>query len=208
MTPLLLVLALLAVALALVLVVVARPAMTRNPGGRALAFVALFVLPALASVTAMETHVEQAKTTKFCLSCHVMKPYGRSLYVDDDEFVPAMHFQNNRVPRDEACYTCHTTYALFGGVTSKLRGLRHIAVYYLGTVPDTIRLYTPYQNRECLHCHAGSRKFLKVSGHHDTDTTLTAMMSGRLSCMSSGCHDVVHNVHELAEAKMWKEGER
>jgi hypothetical protein len=25
----------------------------------------------------------------------------------------AAHFQNHRVPADEACYTCHTNYAMF-----------------------------------------------------------------------------------------------
>ncbi len=59
--------------------------------------------------------MEHATSTKFCLSCHVMEDFGRSLYVDDPSYIPAMHFQNNRVPRDHACYTCHTDYTMFGG---------------------------------------------------------------------------------------------
>src|SRR6058998_3634922 len=74
--------------------------------------------------------------------------------LDDPSYIAAVHFQNNRVPRDRACYTCHTNYALFGGVRAKLHGARHVYVQYFSTIPapDKIRLYDPYNNRECLHC--------------------------------------------------------
>ena len=88
-----------------------------------------------------------------------MEPYGRSLLVDDPAYVPARHFQNNRVPRDDACFTCHTNYTLFGDYKAKLRGLRHVYVNYIGTIPKQIKLYDPYNNRECLHCHGGARTF-------------------------------------------------
>jgi nitrate/TMAO reductase-like tetraheme cytochrome c subunit len=181
-----------------------RPEMTRHSGGRILAFLGLFVLPALGLVQGFELHVEQAKQRTFCLSCHIMEPYGKSLMVDDDEYVPAAHFQNNRIPRDEACYTCHTTYTMFGDVNAKLRGLRHLQVQFLGHPPDTIKLYTPYNNRECLHCHRGSRRFESNKHHHEADTTMTAMRENRLSCLTSGCHDVIHDVHSLANADLWQ----
>ena len=57
------------------------------------------------------------------------------MYVDDVSYLAAAHFQNHRIPADEACYTCHTDYALYGGVRAKFRGLRHIYVQYLGTPP-------------------------------------------------------------------------
>jgi cytochrome c-type protein NapC len=196
-------LALLGIALVLVLGLTLRPEATRQPGGKILAFVAIFLLPALGLWMGFETHVEQAKQRDFCLSCHVMKPYGKSLYVDDDEYVPAAHFQNNRVDRETACYTCHTTYAMFGDVEAKLRGLRHLMVFYSGSIPDTIKLYSPYNNRECLHCHSGARRFEKNSNHHEADTTMAAMKANRLSCMTSGCHDVIHDVHALDDADLW-----
>ena len=150
--------------------------------------------------------MEHATSTQFCLSCHVMSDYGRSLYVDDPSYVPAAHFQNNRVPRDHACYTCHTDYTMFGGVHAKLRGVRHLYVQYLGTIPapDRIRLYTPYNNRECLHCHAGARRFEEASNHTKTATMLGDITSGRLSCVSSKCHDTVHDVGTLSDATFWK----
>src|SRR5689334_21875769 len=93
-------LALLGIELILVLALALRPESTRQPGGKILAFVGIFLLPALGLWQGFSAHVEQAKRTEFCLSCHIMEPYGRSLRVDDDEFVPAAHFQNNRIPRD------------------------------------------------------------------------------------------------------------
>jgi nitrate/TMAO reductase-like tetraheme cytochrome c subunit len=43
--------------------------------------------------------MERSKTTTFCLSCHTMESFGKSLYVDDPTHIPAAHFQNHRVPR-------------------------------------------------------------------------------------------------------------
>ncbi len=198
---------LLAVTILLLLVLVARPSITRAPGGKILAFVALFLAPGLAVLAGGADHTERSKRTEFCLSCHVMGPYGKSLHVDDNEYIPAVHYQNNYVPRDEACYTCHTDYVMYGTVKSKLRGLRHIAVQYFGTIPDTIHLYKAYNNRECLHCHEGARKFLKAGAHQGEANFFADMTSGKRSCLEAGCHDVAHNVHELSDATFWKEGQ-
>src|SRR5262245_17010267 len=152
-------LGLIAITLFLLIALAIRPEVTRVPGGKVIAFLVVFVAPALALFGGASAHMERSKTTRFCLSCHIMEPYGKSLLVDDAEFVPAQHYQNARIPRDHACYTCHTDYVMFGGVRSKLRGMRHVFVNYLGTPPDTIKLYTPFNNRECLHCHGGARSF-------------------------------------------------
>jgi cytochrome c-type protein NapC len=205
--PIALLVGLLAVTALLLLVLAFKPSITRAPGGKILAFVALFLAPGLAVVGGGADHMEASKRTEFCLSCHVMGPYGKSLHVDDAEYIPAVHYQNNFVPRDEACYTCHTDYVMYGTLRSKFRGLRHIAVQYLGTIPDTIKLYTPYNNRECLHCHGVARKFLKVGAHRGEENFFADVTSGKRSCMESGCHDVVHNVHELADVAVWKEGQ-
>jgi cytochrome c-type protein NapC len=206
-TPIALLIGLLGITILLLVMLIAKPSLTRAPGGKVLAFVALFLAPALAVLAGGADHVERSKRTSFCLSCHVMEQYGRSLHVDDAEFIPAVHYQNNYVPRDEACYTCHTDYVIYGTLKSKLRGLRHIAVQYFGTIPDTIKLYKPYQNRECLHCHAGARKFLKSGVHRGEENFFADVASGKRSCLESGCHDVAHNVHEIANATFWKEGQ-
>ncbi len=196
-----------ALTIALVLLVGFRAQLTRSREGKILAFVALFILPVISVWGGFSEQMQRAQSTQFCLSCHVMADFGNSLYVDDPSFIPARHFQNNRVPRDHACYTCHTDYSMFGGVNAKIRGLRHLQVQYFGTIPKPadIKLYQPYNNRECLHCHLGARRFEEVSGHHKTPDLLDGAKSGRRSCLSSGCHDIVHEVGSLNEATFWKE---
>src|SRR5580765_2553996 len=110
----------------LVLLVGFRPQLARSRGGKILAFAVLFIVPVLCTWGGFEGHMEQAQSTRFCLSCHVMTDYGRSLQVDDPSYLAARHFQNNRVPRDRACYPCHTDYTMFGGMKSKMRGVRHL----------------------------------------------------------------------------------
>lgn len=146
--------------------------------------------------------IDRSKRIEFCLSCHIMEPYGRSLYVDDKSFLAAAHFQNHRVPPDVACYTCHTDYVLYGSFRAKLRGLRHVYAQYIGRPKEPIRLYHPYNNRECLHCHLGARSFEEASTHAALRDDL---ISNQMSCLTSGCHSVVHNVEQLDRVKFWRE---
>jgi cytochrome c-type protein NapC len=188
------------VTIALIALVVLRPSLVEARGGRILAFFSLFALPLAVTGLGVSAQVEHSKSTRFCLSCHVMEPYGRSLRVDDASYVPAQHFQNNRVPRDQACFTCHTNYTMFGDVKAKLRGLRHVYVNYIGTIPKEIKLYEPYSNRECLHCHAGARSFEESDLHKEIRAELG---KNETSCLE--CHDTIHNAHGLAGVAMWKE---
>jgi cytochrome c-type protein NapC len=191
---------------ALIAVLVARPVVTATKGGKILAFVALFCLPIFCGLLGVSREMGRAKTTAFCLSCHTMEAYGKSLLVDDPTHIPAAHFQNHRVPPDEACYSCHTEYAMFGGLKVKLYGLKHVAIYYFGTppAPENIKLYDPYNNRECLHCHLGARSFEDGAVHNADPTTLPAIKSNQLSCLSSGCHEMAHDISHLKDAKFWK----
>jgi cytochrome c-type protein NapC len=191
----------------LALVVLLRADLTRAREGKILAFLALFLMPSLTLWAGASAHMERAKTTEFCLSCHTMEDYGKTLHLEDKSYLPAAHFLNNRVPRDHACYTCHTDYTMFGDVTSKWRGLNHVYVQYLGTIPKRgeIHLYTPFNNRECLHCHAGARSFLETSSHLKKPDTIEKATRNELSCISDGCHDIVHDVTSLDDAKFWKE---
>jgi len=203
-TILIIILVLLSVLLIGVLVL--RPEITATRGGKIMAFLVLFALPLLCMGMGASSKLENSKSTRFCLSCHIMQPYGKSLRLDDSQHLAAAHFQNHRVPADEACYTCHTNYAMFGGIKAKLGGLRHIYVYYLGKppAPENIRLYEPYNNRECLHCHAGARSFEEGAVHAADPDLLPAVKANKVSCVSSGCHAVVHEVGSLKDAKFWK----
>jgi cytochrome c-type protein NapC len=189
-------------------VLVARPAITASSAGKILAFVVLFFLPLFSLMAGMENEMERSKSTAFCLSCHIMESYGKSLHIDDASYLAAAHYQNHRVPADEACYTCHTNYAMFGTFKAKLGGLRHLYVFYLKKMPqpEDIKLHEPFNNRECLHCHLGARSFEQGATHGADPATLPAIKANTLSCISSGCHDVVHNVGRWGNVKFWDRG--
>jgi nitrate/TMAO reductase-like tetraheme cytochrome c subunit len=195
-----------AIVAALSLLVALRPELTVARGGKMLAFVALCVLPVLSIWAGLHEQIDRSTSTKFCLSCHVMADFGKSLYVDDKSYVPGAHFQNNFVPRDHACFTCHTDYTMFGDYRAKWRGVHHVWVQYFGKIPkpEEIKLYTPYNNRECLHCHAGARAYEEASSHHKTPDMLSLAASNQLSCMNSNCHDIVHNVGDIGDGPFWK----
>ena len=94
-----------------------------------------------------------------------MQSYGKSLFVDNRKALPAVHFQDRLVDRDNACFACHTDYAMFGDVKAKLNGLKHVYVHYLGKVPEKMELYQPYPNYNCLHCHEDARGFVEAPAH-------------------------------------------
>jgi hypothetical protein len=199
--PTVAVFAVLIIAVVVAALVVARPGITVGREGKILAFVGLFIFPVFVGLLGVDYHVERSKETSFCLSCHVMSPYGKSLYVDDRSYIPASHFQNHRVPPDQACYTCHTDYTMYtGGIKAKIRGLHHIYAQYLGKPQQPIKLYQPFNNRECLHCHQGARSFEQGTTH---SAILDDIKSNQLSCVTSGCHDTVHNVAHLDQTKTW-----
>lgn len=183
--------------------VLLRPALAQGTGprgarGRVLAFLALFLLPLLALGWGANHHLETSKSTEFCLSCHVMEPYGESLYLEEREYLPAVHFQNALVPRDRACYTCHTQYTMYGDLNAKLAGIQHLWVNYFGTPDEPITLYQPYENRECLHCHGGARSYEEAEFHEGMEGELA---SGETSCLE--CHELVHAVGELESLETW-----
>jgi hypothetical protein len=97
-------------------------------------------------------------------------------------------------------------YAMFGGMKAKIGGLRHIYVYYLGKPPQPadIKLYEPYHNRECLHCHAGARSFEEDAVHAADAALMASIKANHTSCISSGCHQTVHDIATLGDQKFWK----
>jgi cytochrome c-type protein NapC len=180
-----------------------RPSLTRAAGWKIVAFIGLCVLPALCIVGGMNAHVQRSEQTRFCVSCHVMIPYGQSLYVDDASHIPAQHFQNHRVPVDMACYSCHADYSIYGPLKDKLQGLKRIYIQYVSTAPDpaSIRIPGGFQNAQCLHCHLGARNFEENAVHAAMPDSLK---SNQTSCLTSGCHDTAHDIANLSHQKFWK----
>ena len=195
---------LIAVTAILIGVLVFRPGLTETQDGKILAFFGLFLLPLICAGLGTTYHIDRSKSTKFCLSCHEMEPFGKSLLVDDPTHLPAAHFQNHRVPAGEACFSCHTNYAMFGGFREKIQGIKEVYVHYLGKPqsPEAIRLSEAFNNRECLHCHLGARSFEGGATHTANPYLLAAVKGNQVSCLS--CHKAIHNVAELNNAKFWK----
>lgn len=183
----------------LIALLLRRPSLTAAQGGKMLAFIAFFILPIVATVLGASIHLENSTSTQFCLSCHVMEAHGQSLYIDDPSYLPAAHFQNNRIPKDHACFTCHTDYTMFGDVNAKMRGLQHLYVYYFKATPAKLALYEPFKNRECLHCHDNGRSFEETSPHKEMKQQLT---NNDMSCLT--CHSKIHDVANIDKTKKWK----
>lgn len=187
--------------LVLIASVILRDHGLKRRQSRLVAFVAFFLMPVVAFWAGTSTELEHSKETEFCLSCHPMQPYGRTLFLEDDSYLPAAHYQHRRVPKEVACYSCHTTYTLFGDAQAKLKGLQHLWVNYFGTIPDKITLYEPFKNRECLHCHSQERSFMEGDFHieyHDD------IVNEETSCIE--CHDMIHPIEKLDELPLWQLG--
>ena len=180
-----------------------RPSITVGATGKILAFIGLCVLPALCIGTGMSFHIQRSEQTRYCISCHSMESHGKSLYVLNPSYIPAQHFQNHFVPPDKACYTCHTDYTMYGPLKDKLKGLRYLYMEYVSTPPKIIHLDGTYSNLQCLHCHAGARDFEENLARMPP---LASLESNQISCISSGCHDTIHNVSEVDHLKMWTGG--
>jgi cytochrome c-type protein NapC len=188
--------------IALAAIFLIRPSVTSGSGWKMVAFLGLCVLPALCLVGGVNTHVQRSEQTTFCISCHVMVPYGKSLYIDDPAHIPAQHFQNHRVPADMACISCHADYTLYGPLNDKIRGLTRIYFQYVGKTPDPASITVPggFKNAQCLYCHLGARSFEENPVH---SALMDSLKSNGMSCLTSGCHDMTHDIANLSRQKFW-----
>lgn len=167
--------------------------------GRLVLLVGLVALPVLLSAGNISYGFHRSSTTAFCLSCHEMRPYGKSLFVDSRQAVAAFHYQNRLVDRETVCFSCHKDYAMFGDVKAKMNGLRHVWAHYIAGVPKKIELYQPYPNSNCLHCHDDMRRFMEAPVHKPV---LSALYAGTTSCLS--CHRVAHDMAKVAADDFWQ----
>jgi cytochrome c-type protein NapC len=173
--------------------------LAENRWGRTALMVGLLALPLLLSAGNLSYGFHQSGRTDFCLSCHEMQRYGRSLFVDNSAALSAVHYQNRLVDRDSTCYMCHADYAMFGDVRAKLNGLRHVWVHYFGKIPEKMALYQPYPSANCLHCHDDARRFLEAPPHR---SVLDALYTGKVSCLA--CHTVAHDLKSVRADQLWQ----
>jgi nitrate/TMAO reductase-like tetraheme cytochrome c subunit len=80
-----------------------------------------------------------------------------------------------------------------------MRGLNHIYVYYFKAPPAKLALYAPFENRECLHCHANARSYEETTPHKEMKEQLAV---NNMSCLT--CHNKIHDVANIDTTKQWK----
>ncbi len=170
---------------------VRRPPLGR--GTKVVLLGGLGLLPLMVSLTGNIAGYEYTLSRPFCGSCHVMGPYVRDAEDPASQSLAAIHSRNHKFG-DQSCYMCHADYQIFGAITTKLNGMRHLYHYvseYASTGPDgeggpTIKLYQPFTNAKCMQCHStAAKKYVETHGDQ-----LEQIRSGDVSCID--CHGEVH----------------
>ncbi len=153
----------------------------------------LGVFPLIVSLTGNIAGFEYTLSRPFCGSCHVMQPYLRDAEDPKSNSLAALHSRNHKFG-ENSCYTCHADYEMFGAITTKQNGMKHLFKYltvYAGTGVDgeggpPIHLYKPFRSEACMQCHSTTgRKYLEQHGE-----SVEAIRKGEMSCID--CHNEVH----------------
>lgn len=173
---------------------VRRPATTR-----ATKVALLFGIGLLPIATAGNGNVagyHATKAVEFCGSCHVMTPYRDDVRDGASASLASRHSRNEAFGH-ESCYACHADYGMFGTITTKMGGMRHVYEYVLNyrTMPterflETIEIRSPFPNATCIRCHSTANPGWNQVGDHAS--TLAEVRAGVLSCASDGCHGPAH----------------
>jgi cytochrome c nitrite reductase small subunit len=135
---------------------------------------------------------ERAERVEFCNSCHLtMQAFVDDMKNPASSSLASLHYKNRYIP-DDQCYSCHTSYGIFGTVEAKKEGMNDVYKYFTRTYHLPIKLRHPYPNTDCLKCHAGSAKWL--AAHADFKDSL---FSGEATCMQ--CHADSNPAHVIAQ---------
>ena len=145
------------------------------------------------------------KSTEFCGSCHVMTPYRDDSFDRESKSLAARHARNDAFGH-ENCYACHADYGMFGTVTTKIGGMRHVYEYLFHYKDHTneqffvdVEIRKPFQNAACMRCHSTRNPlFNAIADHVSTQDDIRA---GKLSCASDGCHGPAHPFSKEAKRR-------
>ncbi len=190
-------------ALILVGYLVRRPALTSVT--KLVLFLGLGVFPIGTAVSGNIEGFEATKARTFCGSCHVMIPHASDSTDPKSMSLAARHARNKLFGEDN-CYACHADYGMFGTVTTKAGGMRHVYLYLteyrntpLEEAKKTIHIRKPFPNSNCMQCHSTELEIWnKVPDHA---SSIDDVRAGRVSCASSGCHGYAHPITKDAPAK-------
>jgi len=151
-----------------------------------MAFAGLLALPVAAALVANYHVFEGVHEVSACGQCHVMRPMMNDLRDPNSQTLAARHFQNKLIP-EQQCYNCHADYGFRGSLEAKMDGYRHLARYVTGTNTEPIRFRGIFDNHNCLRCHQGTAKFVRVASHH---TVAAHLETSEMSCLN--CHGKAH----------------
>jgi cytochrome c nitrite reductase small subunit len=141
--------------------------------------------------------MERSKRTEFCGSCHIMTPIEHSLKANDGSLA-SIHYGRGLVPYDQACYTCHSGYGIWGTMDAKMAGLSHMIRTLTGRYELPLTMRGPFDIDSCLNCHAHAPSFRNVEAHQDADLQ-KALLAREMSC-TGVCHPEAHPVSALKGA--------
>ncbi len=185
----------------------------RPPLGRlakVLLFFGLGVFPAGVALMGNIAGFEYTKTRDFCGSCHVMGPYVRDAASGKSGSLASAHSRNKWFGHD-SCYTCHADYGMFGAVSTKVNGMKHLFHYvtdYANTGPDgeggkPLKLYkrqdmeakriteeqfTHHVNGVCNQCHSMDDPIWLAAGGHEG--VVADVKADKALCID--CHGDIH----------------
>ncbi|HEY8518048.1 MAG TPA: hypothetical protein VIS07_21270 [Candidatus Binatia bacterium] len=133
--------------------------------------------------------LERSKQVSFCGSCHIMTPIVASLEANDGTLA-SMHYMRGLVPHDEACYTCHSGYGIWGTFDAKIAGVRHMIRTITGNYQFPLKTHGPFDIDSCLGCHAQVPSFRAVEAHQDPDLQ-KQLLDREIGCTGI-CHPAAH----------------
>lgn len=150
----------------------------------------MFLIPVVAVSLASHELLVGTKEASACVRCHVMNPYGNDMIDPNSELLAAKHYRNRWIP-EQQCYHCHVDYGFGGTLAAKMDGLRHLLKYTTRTYSEPIGLVHPFNNGNCLYCHAGTPKYEGESMH---EMMADVLRSNETPCTS--CHGNSHPSRE------------
>lgn len=185
-----------AAALILVVFLIKRPRLTAAT--KVWLLFGIGVLPVAAAFTGNISGFEESTERNFCASCHTMDRFAIDAANPESKTLAAMH-SRNKMHGNESCYACHKDYGMFGTALTKIGGLKHMWVYYLGDSNKEPKLYKPFTNQACTQCHSTSLAGWLDEPEHQT--VAAEIKSGEVTCATSGCHGPAHPEAQKAEVK-------
>lgn len=172
-----------------------RPALNRMT--KLVLLFGIGILPIATATTGNIAGFHATKTVEFCTNgCHVMHPYGNDVEDPMSMGLASRHSRNDSFGK-ESCYACHADYGMFGTVTTKMGGMRHLYEYLthyhdmpLAESLVKIELVRPFKNEACTRCHSTRGTLWNIVPDHAS--SLADVKANKVSCASEGCHGFAH----------------